>query len=574
MDLIKTGIGISRTIKNVARMREILTVLSKNGFNQFIIKSGLNQVIPSFSLSSKKEVDLGYQIGTEDWWKLFGERLRVCCEELGPSFIKFGQLLSTREDLFDPLMIKELKKLQNNVKTIPFEESLKIIENSLGQPHENIFQGIEKEPIGTASIGVVYKAKLISGEEVVIKVRRPHIEKLIKTDFEILMFIIGQFEKVSEDLRYLGLTRVLLDFSKTTLMELNFLIEATNAERLSKNLSVIDQEKLFVIPKVYRSLSSSEVLILEYLDGKPFNQFKNLDEMGPNAKEKLEKSVIFFVHTLLSDGFFHADLHGGNFFVLKDGKIGLLDFGLMGTLSQKNRTNLIAILYALITRNFDNLVYEFLDVADYEQIPNHDELIRDLKDALSPYLGLSVQETNVTDLVRSIVQTLARHRLYLPREWFIIFRALMTLDGVGKSVGFDLNIFKILEQEIPKLVSEILSKEHAKTELMWVAKDLVTSMRIVPKHIKWFLKEISKKNYAFEFSIKNFESSFKNLSGSISFLSHSMIVAVLIFCGASFIPRSQMGIIAKIPTITWIFWSVGVLLFLGAKLGLRRINKN
>src|SRR5690606_38771431 len=123
------------------------------------------------------------------------------------------------------------------------------------------------------------------------------------------------------------------------------------------------------------------------------------------------------------------------------------------------RANLIAILYAVITHNYDNLVYEFLEVAEYDAIPDHEELIRDIRDNLSPFVGLSVKETNVTELVRAIISTLSKHRLYLPREWFIIFRALMTLDGVGKSVGLDLNIFKILEKDIPKLLNEVLSKE-------------------------------------------------------------------------------------------------------------------
>src|SRR5690606_35966730 len=121
--------------------------------------------------------------------------------------------------------------------------------------------------------------------------------------------------------------------------------------------------------------------------GRPFNEFHSLKELGPDLVIKLEKSVELFTHTLLSDGFFHADLHGGNFFVLKNGRIGIIDFGLMGTLSKKNRANLVAILYAVITQNFDNLVYEFLDVADYEAVPNHEELIRDIKDAISPYIG-------------------------------------------------------------------------------------------------------------------------------------------------------------------------------------------
>jgi ubiquinone biosynthesis protein len=207
-----------------------------------------------------------------------------------------------------------------------------------------------------------------------------------------------------------------------------------------------------------------------FLDGKPFNEVRNLTELGPVMEAKLIRSVEMFAQTLLKDGFFHADLHGGNFFILPSEQIGIIDFGLMGTLTKKNRSNLIAVLYAVLTHNYDNLVYEFLEVADYDSIPDHDELIRDFHESLSPFIGLSLKETNVTELVRAIISTLSKHRIYLPREWFIIFRGLMTMDGVGRSVNLDLNIFKILENDIPALLSQTLNPESVQEEALWIGK--------------------------------------------------------------------------------------------------------
>ena len=216
------------------------------------------------------------------------------------------------------------------------------------------------------------------------------------------------------------MSKMINDFFKSTQNELNFQVEAQNCERLKKNLLVIDKESILVVPHVYREYTTQEVIVLEFLDGRPFNEFNSLEQLGPVVVERLLKSVELFTHTLLADGFFHADLHGGNFFVMPDQKIGLIDFGLMGTLSKKNRANLIAIMYSLITHDFENLVYEFLEVADFDSIPNHEELIRDIKDAISPYVGLSVKETNMSELVRNLIKTLSKHELYLPREWFII----------------------------------------------------------------------------------------------------------------------------------------------------------
>ena len=554
MNLIKTGIGISKTIKNVARFREILTVLSRHGFSELIVKSGVDKVIPGFVLPARVSELKREDLSNDEWWQLFGSQLRLSFEELGPSFIKLGQLLATREDIFEPAMIKELKMLQNKVKGIPFDVAKGVIENSLGRKMEEVFSSIDQVAIGTASIGVVYQAQLLTGKKVVVKVRRPNISSLITTDFEILLFIIEKLEKASSEIRFLGLSKIIKDFFKSTLNELNFQVEAQSCERLKKNLEVIDKEGFLVVPLIYREFTTQEVLVMEFLDGKPFNEFNSLEELGPVVVERLLKSVELFTHTLLADGFFHADLHGGNFFVLPENKIGLIDFGLMGTLSKKNRANLIAILYSLITHNYDNLVYEFLEVAEYEKIPDHEELIRDIKDAVSPYVGLSVKETNMPELVRNLIKTLSKHELYLPREWFIIFRALITLDGVGKSIGLDLNIFTILEKDLDKLIGELLSQKNAQEELMWVAKDVISSLRIVPKHMKWFLKEISKNNYALDLNIKQVDELSRSINRSFYSLGMALLASIFILCGSLFIKDLQVLSAHDVPILTWIFW--------------------
>jgi ubiquinone biosynthesis protein len=555
MDLIKTGLGITKTIKNVARFREILTVLSKNGFSEVIVKSGLDKLIPGFVLPARVSELKREDLSNEEWWQIFGKQLRVSFEELGPSFIKLGQLLSTREDILEPPLIRELKLLQNKVKGIPFEVARQSIEENLDRKLEDVFTSIDETPIGTASIGVVYKAELKNGQKVVVKVRRPGITKLILQDFEILLFIVIRLEKASNEIRYLGLSRMISDFAKSTQNELNFMIEAQNCDRLRKNLEVIDKAGDLVVPRVYREYSTNEVLVLEFLDGRPFNEFHSLDELGINLVAKLERSIELFTHTLLADGFFHADLHGGNFFVLKDGKIGIIDFGLMGTLSKKNRANLIAILYAVITHNFDNLVYEFLDVAEYESVPDVEELTRDIKDAISPYIGLSVKETNMTELVRGLITTLSKHQLYLPREWFIIFRALMTLDGVGKSVGLDVNIFKILEKDLEHLVGELLSKKNAQEELMWIAKDVITSLRVIPKHIKWFFKETSKNNYSLEIRIRDLDRASRRLSQSVYGLGMALLASVFIIGGVIYTRNITVSALKDVPVLAWVFWA-------------------
>lgn len=555
MDIIRTGIGITKTIKNVGRFREILTVLARHGFSELIVKSGLDKIIPGFVLPAKVSELKREDLSNEEWWQIFGTQLRLSFEDLGPSFIKLGQLLATREDILDAALIRELKLLQNKVKGIPFEVAKAAIEENLGKKIEEVFRTIDQNAIGTASIGVVYKAELLNGDKVVVKVRRPGIAKTILTDFEILLYIVQKLEKVSSEIKFLGLSKAISDFFKSTQNELNFQVEAQNCERLKRNLESIDKDRYIIVPKVYKEFSTSEVLVLEFLDGRPFNEFHSLEELGPDVVVKLEKSIELFTHTLLADGFFHADLHGGNFFVMKDRRIGIIDFGLMGTLSKKNRANLIGILYAVITHNYDNLVYEFLEVAEYDSVPDHEELIRDIRDSISPYVGLSVQETNMTELVRNLIKTLSKHELYLPREWFIIFRALITLDGVGKSIGLDINIFKLLDKDMPKLINELLSQKNAQEELMWLAKDVLSSIRIVPKHMKWFLKEVSRNNYAIEHRIRGLEDVSNQMSRALYILGLSLLAGICILSGTLFALNREVVSFHDIPVISWIFWA-------------------
>ena len=572
MDLIKTGIGITKTIKNVSRFREIVVVFYRNGFTEIMNKANLLEKLPGFAIPKNVE-PTPEEILNSTWPKLLGYRLRKSFEELGPSFVKIGQLLSTREDIFPPEFIEEMKILQDQAKPFSYEVAEEILEKSLGKKINQVFSSIDKNPIGMASIGVVYKAKLLTGEEVVVKVRRPKIDKIIEQDFELLTFLVGQLEKASQEIRFLGLSKVLADFSKSLAYELDFRIEATNAERLKRNVSNQDKESLFHLPTIYREFSSQNVLVMEFIKGIPFNKITPGHPQINLIYESLMKSVHVFVHTLLVDGFFHADLHGGNFLLMENNQIGIIDFGLMGTLGKKSRENLIAILYSITSNNYENLVYEFLDVAEYDQIPDVDALVRDIKDSLTPYVGLSVQDTNFSALLRSLVGTLSKHQIYLPREWFIIFRALIAIDGVGKSINIDLNIYEVLNKDIQTLIKTMMSKEAATEEAIWLGRDALNSMRMLPRHMRWFMREFSKRNYAFETKVSGHEASFRHLSASINFLGISVVSGLLIMAGTSMIDKSFGPItVASVPSLTWFCWSLALLLFLTSLWRIRRFK--
>ncbi len=560
MGLIKTTIRLSRTIKNVARLKEIAVIFAKNGFDEFV-SSGVMSKVPNFVLP-KSKIKIREELSSKherDWGKTLGYRLRLCFQELGPTFIKLGQLLSTREDIFDSSFIDEMKILRDQVKGIPFEEAKKSIESSLGKKIAENFKSFDETPIGTASIGVVYQGELLSGEKVVIKIRRPEIVQDIETDFSIMMFLILQAEKASEEIKYLGISRILKDFSIRLQNELNFNIEALNTDRIRETISKHDPEKLFVIPKVYKELLKENIIVMDKLEGIPFTDIPKIKRESENVLDCLESGVKIFIKSFLQEGFFHADLHGGNFFLLEGNRLGLIDFGLVGNLGRKSRENFIAIIYSLLTFNYENLVYEFLDVASYDKIPDVDVLINDVREALTPFVGLTVSQTNFSQVLKAIISTLNKHEIFLPTEWFIVFRALMTLDGVGKSIGMDLDLFSILSEDIRDIVKETITKDSLLEETVWSGRDFLSAMKVIPRHLKWFLKEASKKKYAIELVNRGYEQQFKKLTSGVLFLGYSLLSSSLFFCGVLISNNETINTYRDISLISWSFWSLALI---------------
>jgi len=576
MDIIKTSIVFTKTIRNVARLKEIVTVFAKNGFDEFI-NSGITSHIPDFVLPSSRvkiKEELA-QKSSRDWPMIIGNRLRKCFEELGPSFVKLGQLLSTREDLFDESFIDEMKKLRDQALPIPYETAQNIIEQSLGIKITDIFANLNQQPIGKASIGVVFEGTLKDGKEVVVKVKRPGIEKIIETDFSILAFLISQLEKFSDEIKQLALSKILVEFEASLHNELNFNIEALNGKRFQKIIDKYDnqEDKLFRIPHVYEEFTGEDVLVLEKIVGIPFSSKADVDKLNEGLENKLQKAIEIFSKMYLHDGYFHADLHGGNMFLLPTGEIGIIDFGSMGNLSRKARHNFVAIIYSLLTHNYENLIYEFLDVAEYSAIPDVDKIIGDIKQELRPYIGLTAKEINSTQLLHKVIRTITKHDMFVPRDWVIVFRSLITLDGVSKSLKLDCDFFGILESNIKEIIASSFNKDEVIEDGLWAMKDILSTARLVPRHLKWFIKEWTKEKFAFEVKTSGYEKEISSINAALLFLSFAILSAAFMFAGTFSMEVIKLGSILEISFLSWIFWSISLFFLMTGFLVLRRMDK-
>jgi len=561
MNLIKTSIGIGKTLKNVQRLKEILQVFAKHGFEEFI-DQGIISKIPNFVLPKSKNVSVSEK--SNNLPEVVGRRLCLCFEELGPVFIKFGQLLSSREDMFDPRFIAEFRSLKDNVNPLSLKDITPTLEKNFGKNWKEAIVEIDENPIGMASIGVVFKGKLVSGESVAIKIRRPGIEKIILRDFEVLKFISLQAEKFSTDLKFLKIPKLVEEFAVSLDQETNFFVEANNCERLKKDIAALDKNDRIYLPEIYNKFTREDVLVMEFIDGVRFTEVETIKSEIENLPEFLEEAMKIFLKTFFVNGFFHADLHGGNFFYYKN-KLALIDFGLMGFLTNRMRRNLVAIIYSLVNFHYEQLIYEFLDVAEFSEMPNVDELTSDVKSALSPYLGLSVQQTNISVILNQVLIVLKKHHLYLPRDWYIVFRAIMTLDGVGRDLGTEFDIYNILNNETDDLLKETFSKEALINEASWGVKDILVLLRILPRQLKWFFNNFSKNGYAIDLKVKNFEKSFSLLSSSLNYLALVIFSGLLFLAGSINLPES-IHVIKDIPLTTLFLWGIASLSFVIASI--------
>ena len=570
MGVIKSGIGLTQTIKNMTRLKEIVTVFARNGLDEFVVRSGLHRIIPNFILPRGKRGRAAEEYRDAPWSAVIGDRLRRSFEELGPSFIKIGQLLSTREDLFPSQFVDQMKCLKDCVTGVPMENVLRDLDLSLGRDHREIFQSIDQEPLGIASIGIVYRAQLKDGSNVVIKVRRPKIKKTIAVDMALLEFIVARLEEASGEIKSLGISRIISEFSDSLHNELDFRREALSCTRVKERLAILDSDRVFYIPKVYDELTREDVLVLEELIGIPISSSKKINQRLEEVQSKMVKGIPIFTKMMLSDGFFHADPHSGNLFLLNNGCIGIVDFGLMGNLSRKSRSVFIAILYYMATHNYEKLVLEFLDIANYEKVPDIDELVKDFQSSLSIFVGLSVQQVDASLLLKKVFKVLSSHKIFLPREWFIVFRALVTLDGLGRDIKLDIEIFSIIDKDLNDLAKSFFDKDILIEEGLFTVKDVFSLLQILPRNIRWFLRDLVKNNYALKVDHRGHEKAFHDLRGAIIFFSYSFIAGIFFISGTLLVESTSFGNWHLVSKVSWIFWALAIIVFIK---GVKTINK-
>jgi ubiquinone biosynthesis protein len=427
--------------RNISRLSEIAQVAVRHGFGYFFERHRLTDLIPWHQKVSEQAEAFSSR----------GVRLREMLDELGPTFVKFGQLLSTRPDILPPDIISELRGLQDDVRPFPFEDARSVIEEELELALERLFVEFDEQPVAAASIGQVHRAVLPNGDEVAVKVQRPGAPRQIEADLALLYQAGRMIRERVHALDFIDVRELVDEFSRAIRRELDYRLEARNAEQFHRNFR---GHPNIVVPKVYWSYTRERVLTLEYLDGRKVSE---LDPDVTALEERRDVAVLMteaWMTMIFRHGFFHGDPHPANVLVLGTDRIGLLDFGQTGKLSDDDMGKLTRLFIDAVEENVDALPRHLARLGVRYPPEREDQFRAELTDVYYRYYGASLSEIDPLVVIREAFGLIYSLNLRLPSRFLMLDKAIATLASVGVELYPDFNVFEVAKPYARELMLE------------------------------------------------------------------------------------------------------------------------
>lgn len=484
-------------------------------------------------------------------------RIRLSFEELGPTFVKFGQLLASRPDLVPSEYLEEMSLLQDQVQTVDFATIQEILKEELGPDWQNYFLSVDPLPLGSASIAQVHRAVLKNGQNVVLKIQRPGIVQTINDDLNVLYFIGELLEKYIPEIRPFNPIGMIDEYFKTLELETNFVVEANNIRRFKENFK---KEESIHIPEVYFDLVTERVLVMEELLGRRLSQSGALQQTGVDAKQVIQLGLRAYLKMVFIDGFFHGDLHAGNFFVYPNNHIGLVDFGVVGRLNTKTQTAIVNMLVALSKEDYTRLAYEYVDLAPFSEKVNVDLFAKELQALISPYYGLTMKHVNVGRILMSSSSLAAQQGLMVPTELMLFFKSIVAIEGLGQKITAD---FDFLQNTL-SMVNEVAQHQIQPTQLTDEAMGLFRESRglinSLPRQLNLILRRINSPNYQTPVKIDGLDEFRKRFETSFNLLFLGIIIASLIVSSSLIYPHPAAWMLAGMPALSLIGYMAAIAL--------------
>ncbi len=521
---------INRNIRSIRRYINIVRVLSTYGFDQALEMLGLTDVVVrSRKLFRRPIPDLARLTSAE--------RMRLALEELGPTFVKLGQILSTRPDVIPHAFVREFEKLQDNVPCFAFEEVLIQISAELGGPVEQFYSEIDPEPLAAASIAQVHRARLLSGEEVVIKVRRPGIVNLVESDISALLALAGLAERHVPGSELYDPVGVVREFARTIRREMDFTREGHTIEKFRDNFA---RTPWMHFPRVYWEQTSRGILTMEYISGVKVSDNDKLASQGLDGRLIARRGADSFLEMVLQHGFFHGDLHPGNVLILPDNAICLLDYGIVGRLDDSLKTFLTDILSAIVNRDMDEVVSLLLFAGDISDSLDIRALKRDLFNFIDGYYEIPLKDIEVGRMLMEFIEIITLYNIRIPVDLMLLAKSLVLVEGMGRALDPAFDMVEHLKPFMIKALRKKFSPRRVSRDINQILFSYLNLARTIPRDFKEIINRINRNKFKIDLEHRGLDKFTAEFDRSINRLSTSMILAAMII-GSSIIMHIDKG---------------------------------
>jgi ubiquinone biosynthesis protein len=524
--------SIKKTIRNTKRFAEIIKVLTKFGFRQLILDTGLNRLLGQ----NKNDLDESVPENSKNLPPQV--RLRMVFEELGPTFIKLGQLLSTRPDLIPAEWAEEFKQLQDNCSHVPFSEIFEVLDLEFPGRLSLLFSSIEEEPLAAASIAQVHKAIMLDGTQVVIKVLRPGARSIIEEDMDLVEMLAQLLQQYFSDLGY-SPTDVAKEFSRELHKEINFIIEGQSTDRLRR---YFEDDENISFPIIYWSATTRNVLTMQHIKG------RLLSSVSPDSLSSSDRRAIVANGTdavfkqCLRFGFFHADPHPGNIFLLPGNKLCFIDCGMIGRLDRKTSDQLINLVASVIKADIDKLCRVVLELTNVDPtVIESREFRLELRHLTSQFQNVELQHLNITGLLSEFFSMLQRYHIQCPGDLMLLTKALTTIEGVAEQFDPSFDVLAHVEPQIQEIVMRRYSMGAIRARIGKAMTHTFELLEDLPGELQRFLDHAKHSRFTLNLELKRIEHLSETIDTSSRIMGIAMIIAALIVGSSILILADRMS---------------------------------
>ena len=533
-------------MRDISRMREIITVMTKYGLGGFLQRIKLSYGSADESASGSRYMSTP-------------RRFRMAFEELGPTFVKLGQILSTRVDIFDAEWIEEFEKLQSNVAPIPVASIDELIESYLGRPMGEVFRSFDSVPVGSASIAQVHKAVLSDGETVAVKIKRPDIEPVIQADLRILTHLAGLIESEIPEVRRYQPVQMVQYFARSLAKETDLSVELRYMQRFGQTF---DSDPSVRIPRVYPDISNRQILVQEHIGDTLLKDIR-IETLDAPMRTQLAARITDPLFTMiLQQGFFHADPHPGNIFIGSDGRITLIDFGLVGHLSSTRRREIVDLINALTRKDQFTMQYVLSNWAQGD-LPDENLLGADVLEMLLNYEQTPVRDLRISQVINDITQIMRNHGLTLPGDLVMLFKTLITLEGVAKLLDGQTELLERAKPIVADAFKERSSPEHILRKGRMHLQTLLQAADELPQNLFRLSRRLQKGQMGITLDFKRFDQISHQIDRAANRLTMGIVTAALII-GSSIVMSIEtgpkfigfIGYLLAFANSLWIIWSI------------------